>query len=106
MHPLSQTIPDVVARLVRNAPLSPEKVAFAWRAAVGPAMARAASLHLSDAGDVEVTCSDDHWRREIRRSLPVIKERLGALLGADVVRRLKVPARRTDAASRRRGAER
>src|SRR5512135_2397151 len=105
MHPLSQTIPDVVARLVRNAPLSPEKVAFAWRAAVGPAMARAASLHLSEAGGVEVTCNDDHWRREIRRSLPMIKERLTALLGGDIVGQLKVPARRTGAARRRRTGE-
>ncbi len=95
MDPLQQTIPDAVARLVRSAPLCPEKVAFAWRTAVGAAMARAATLRLSDAGVVEVICSDDHWRREIRRSLPIIRERLVALLGTEVVGQLKVPGRRT-----------
>ncbi len=91
MEQLQQTIPDVVARLVRNAPLCSEKVAFAWRASVGPAMARAAEMRLSEDGVVEVVCTDDHWRREIRRSLPLIKERLTALLGGDVVKKLKVP---------------
>ena len=92
MEPLQQSIPAVVAHLVRNAPLSPEKVAFAWRTAVGPAIARASAARLSDDGVVDVVCADDRWRREIRRSLPMIRERLTALLGAEVVRRLKVPA--------------
>jgi predicted nucleic acid-binding Zn ribbon protein len=92
MEPLHQTIPDAVARLVRNAPLSAEKVTFAWRASVGSAMARASAVRLSSDGVVEVMCDDDHWRREIRRSLPLIKERLLALLGAEVVKQLKLPA--------------
>lgn len=90
MQPLQHAIPDVLTRLLRGAPLSPEKVTFAWRAAVGPAMARASSVRLSGEGVIEVTCGDDHWRREIRRSLPFIKGRLSALLGEEVVRQLKV----------------
>ncbi len=92
MQPLQHAIPDVLTHLLRNAPLSSEKVAFAWRAAVGPAMARASSVRLSGDGVIEVACADDHWRREIRRSLPIIRERLAALLGVEVVRRIKLPA--------------
>jgi len=91
MQPLQQLLPDVLADLLRKAPLSPEKVAFAWRAAVGPAIARVSAVRLSDEGVVEVQCGDDHWRREIRRSAQVIKGRLVALLGAEVVKQVKVP---------------
>ncbi len=94
MEPLQQAIPGVLVQLLRNAPLSPEKVTFAWRVAVGPAMARAAAAKVVGEGVVEVECDDDHWKREIRRSLPIIKERLTALLGADVVQKIKVPAPR------------
>jgi len=91
MQPLQHVLPDLLAALLRKAPLSPEKVAFAWRAAVGPAIARVSVVRLSDEGVVEVQCGDDHWRREIRRSAPVIKEKLVALLGAEVVKQVKVP---------------
>jgi predicted nucleic acid-binding Zn ribbon protein len=91
MEPLQQTIPAVLARLLRDAPLSPEKVTFAWRAAVGAAIARVSAVRLSDDGIVWVQCEDDHWRREIRRSATVIKERLVALLGVEVVKQVKVP---------------
>jgi predicted nucleic acid-binding Zn ribbon protein len=90
MEPLQRAIPDVLTHLLRNAPLSDEKLVFAWRNAVGPAMARASTVRLSGDGTVEVVCADDRWRREIRRSLPVIKERLSALLGHDIVSRVKV----------------
>jgi predicted nucleic acid-binding Zn ribbon protein len=92
MEPLQHAIPNVLTHLLRNAPLSSEKVAFAWRAAVGPAMARASTVRLSSDGVIEVASDDDHWRREIRRSLPIIRERLAALLGAEVVRRITLPA--------------
>jgi predicted nucleic acid-binding Zn ribbon protein len=55
-------------------------------------MARASSARLGDDGVIEVACGDDHWRREIRRALPMITGRLAALLGEDVVRTIKVPA--------------
>jgi hypothetical protein len=37
----NQVIPGVVAEVVRKAPLTDEKVAFAWRLAVGAAVAKA-----------------------------------------------------------------
>ena len=91
MQPLQQSVPAVLADILRRAPLSPEKVLFAWRAAVGPAIARVSSVQLSPDGVIHVACGDDHWRREIRRSAPVITSRLVALLGPDVVKQLKVP---------------
>ena len=91
MKPLQHAMPDVLARLVRGAPLSPEKVRFAWRTAVGPAMARASSARLSGEGVIEVECGDDHWRREIRRALPTITRRLAAFLGEELVRKITVP---------------
>jgi len=91
MQPLQDSFPTVVADIVRRAPLSAEKVEFAWRAAVGRAIARVSTVHLSEDGVVEVHCADDHWRREIRRSVPIITARLATLLGEDVVRRVKVP---------------
>ncbi len=102
MEPLHHAIPDVLATVLRNAPLSAGKVAFAWRAAVGPAMARASAVSLSSDGVVEVTCSDDHWRREIRRSLPIIKQRLAALLGPDIVKQVKMAARQNPGGARTR----
>jgi len=102
MEPLNRLVPGIVQAIVRNAPLSPEKVAFAWRSAAGPAMARVATVHLSDDGTVEVDCRDDHWRREIRRSAAVIRERLRALLGDDLVKHVKVGPRVARPRERRR----
>jgi hypothetical protein len=89
MRPLNHAVPGALAEMLRAAPLSPGKVGFAWRAAVGPAMERATSVRLEarvlfvDAGSVE-------WRREIARSSTLILARLQTLLGADIVERLEV----------------
>ncbi len=101
MEPLQRTVPDFLAELLRKAPLSPEKLSFAWRAAVGPAMARVSAVTLTPDGTVEVRCADDHWRREIRRAVPMIRERLAALLGVEIVRQIKVPGASRPARARR-----
>jgi len=44
MIPVRLVIPEAVATLVRKAPLTPEKVAFAWRIAVGPAVDHATAI--------------------------------------------------------------
>jgi len=46
MQPIQTLLSDAVARLVRPAPLSPAKLAFAWRATVGPAVSRATRVRL------------------------------------------------------------
>lgn len=101
MVPAQQCAPTVVAKLLQRQPLSHGKVAFAWRTAVGPAVARATVVTLRD-GTIEVLASGEHWRREIARSADLIVGRVAALLGRDVVQRLSVTAGPRPPASSRR----
>jgi hypothetical protein len=82
-------MPGAVAAMLRRAPLTPEKVAFAWRAAVGPAVDKATTIDLRQ--DVlHVRAKDAVWEREVERSTPLIRSRLKDLLGEDVVRFIRV----------------
>jgi hypothetical protein len=87
--PVRQVIPEAVAAIVRKAPLTPEKVAFAWRSAVGPAIDHATSVNWSD-GILRVHAKDAAWRREVERSAALIRSRLDYLLGERVVRYIDV----------------
>jgi hypothetical protein len=87
--PVRQVVPDAVAELVRKAPLSPEKVAFAWRSVVGPAIAQATSVEWND-GVLRVKAKDGAWQREVERSAAIIRSRLDRLLGNGVVRYIDV----------------
>ena len=80
MVPIRRVIPDVLASVIRKAPLCPEKVEFAWAEAVGTALNRASRVRLDDNGVVVVT-TEAEWGREIRRLSPVILQRLEHLLG-------------------------
>ena len=82
--------------------MSAVKVRFAWRAAVGDAVDRASRVTLRDDGALCVQAVDQHWRREIERSSPVIVERLQALLGEARCTRLTVEAPVEQRAPRRR----
>lgn len=82
-------MPAALAVVLQKAPLTPEKVAFAWRTAVGPSVDRVTRVAL-DAGTLRVRARDAHWRREIEHSAGLIRARLDALLGAGVVRGLDV----------------
>jgi predicted nucleic acid-binding Zn ribbon protein len=86
--PAHKAIPAVLAEVLRKAPLCPEKVEFAWRAAVGPAMARVTHVTLGSDGVLHVTSREAHWNTEVKRSSKLILARLEALLGAGVVKRL------------------
>ena len=90
MEPVQSLMSRAVARLVRPAPLSPEKVLFAWRSAVGPAVSRVTRVRLAGLGVLEVVVDDDRFGDELVRSGPLVLTRLQALLGADVVGRLDV----------------
>ena len=87
--PSNLLLPGALAAILRNAPLTPEKVAFAWRAAVGPAVDKATSIDLRY-GLLVVLAKDASWRREVERSTPLIRSRLQALLGDGVVRYIDV----------------
>jgi len=89
MIPVQDFMPDALAAILRKAPLSPEKVAFAWRSAVGPAVDKATSIALRD-GILHVQARDAAWQREIERSAGVIRRRMESLLGGNVVRYIDV----------------
>jgi len=89
MRPLAHAVPGAVASLLRDAPLSDGKVAFAWKVAVGPAMDRATAIKL-DGTVLIVDVPNAQWAREIKRSSSVIMSRLATLLGADTVTEIRV----------------
>jgi predicted nucleic acid-binding Zn ribbon protein len=85
----AQVIPSVLAEVIRKAPLTPEKVDFAWRHSVGPALERMTKVRLDDHGVLHVTAADPHWAREVRRASPLILERIETMLGAGAVAKIK-----------------
>jgi hypothetical protein len=87
--PVADVIPDTLASVIRKAPLTPEKLAFAWRLSVGPAIERATTIDLRN-GVLYVAARDLAWRREVERSAGLIRRRLQALLGADVFKALDI----------------
>jgi len=88
MEPVQSLISSTIARVVRPAPLSPEKVLFAWRASVGPAVSRVTRVRLNGLGVLEVVVDDDRFGDELARSVPVVLSRLQGLLGVDIISRL------------------
>jgi hypothetical protein len=87
--PVHQFIPSAVATILAKAPLSPEKVEFAWRAAVGASVNNVTTVEL--VGHVlQVKTRDAAWQREIEHAAGLIRNRLEALLGEGVVRGLDV----------------
>lgn len=82
-------MPEALAAVLRKAPLTPEKVTFAWRTAVGSSVDRATTVVLVGS-TLRVTARDAQWRREIEHSAGLIRARLDALLGPGVVRGLDV----------------
>ena len=91
MIPVHEFMPSALAAILRKAPLTPEKVAFAWRSAVGPAVDKVTSVDLRD-GVLRVVARDAAWQREVERSAGVVRARLETLLGPDVVRWIDVTA--------------
>jgi hypothetical protein len=87
--PVQQFMPGALADVLRRAPLTPEKVAFAWRTAVGAAVDRATGVELRGSTLVVVVKSDE-WRHEIARSLGLIRSRLNLVLGDGVVARIEL----------------
>lgn len=87
---MRQVVPDAVAEIIRKAPLTPEKVAFAWRNVVGPAITQATSVSWGDDGVLRVRTKDASWQREVERSAALIRSRLDTLLGERVVRYIDV----------------
>jgi predicted nucleic acid-binding Zn ribbon protein len=89
MKPINHAVPGALSELLRQAPLSPGKVEFAWKAAVGPTMQRATSVRLEGCV-LLVEAATAQWASEISRSSHVILPRLETLLGKGVVGSISV----------------
>jgi hypothetical protein len=87
--PVHRFLPDALAEILRKAPLTDDKVAFAWRSSVGPAIDRGTSVTLRE-GVLQVTAREAAWGREVERSAALIRARLDSLLGRGVVRAITV----------------
>jgi hypothetical protein len=83
-------MPGVLARLMRDTPVSDAKIGFAWRSSVGGAIDRATSVRLDEGATLVVEVRDERWRQEITRAQVVILERLAALLGPGVIAGLRI----------------
>lgn len=91
MDTFRQVLPKMLAPAVRQAPLTPEKVSFAWRTAAGTAIARVTSVILGDDGVLTVTSHDAQWAREVHRLRHDLLRGLEPWLGTGVVTRIEVP---------------
>jgi predicted nucleic acid-binding Zn ribbon protein len=88
MHSAASLLASVLPALIGKAPLTQDKVAFAWRTAAGEAVARWTRVTLAD-GVLHVASDDERWLREIDRARGTLLARLRHLLGADAVRVIK-----------------
>ena len=95
MIPAREVAPRALGEALRRQPMSAAKVRFAWQSSVGTSIARVTSVVLDETGTLHVNAQSEHWRREISRSIVVIKERLAHLLGPDAVKRVSVKRSRT-----------
>jgi hypothetical protein len=84
----NQVMPAVVAEIIRKAPLTDEKVTFAWRLAVGPALAKATTVRLGADGTLYLSAESKAWSDSIRASVGLIRSRLAHYLGDDAVKRI------------------
>jgi len=84
-------MPEALAEILRAAPLTPDKIAFAWRAAVGPAIDKVTIVELR--GRVlHVSAKDPAWQREVERSMGIVRSRMETLLGKNVVGDIRITA--------------
>ena len=89
MVPIAHAIPRAVAELLRASPMSPGKVEFAWKTAVGPAIERGTAVRL-EGRVLLVDVQTAAWGREVSRSSRIILKRMETLLGPGVIQELRV----------------
>jgi hypothetical protein len=82
----SKVMTAVVADVIRKAPLTDEKVSFAWRLAVGPAVGKATTVRLGANGTLYVKSQTPAWNDALGKSLGMIRSRLAHFLGETTVK--------------------
>jgi predicted nucleic acid-binding Zn ribbon protein len=87
--PIQQLSAGVLAEVIRRQPSSPARTTLAWQLAVGPALARATTVALSD-GVLTVQSPDARWTLEITRARDIVLRRLQHSLGSECVKSLRV----------------
>jgi hypothetical protein len=83
-------MPAVVADVIRKAPLTDEKVAFAWRLAVGPAVGKVTTVRLASNGTLYVKADAPAWNDAIAKSLGLIRSRLAHYLGETAITKIDI----------------
>jgi len=89
MVPLQNFATGVLADVIRRQPPSPGRTSLAWTVAVGPALARSASVTLVEEV-LYVRARDPRWAQEIERAAETILKRMQHLLGAGSVIRMEI----------------
>ncbi len=84
----NKVMPAIVAEVVRKAPLTDEKVAFAWRFAVGPALDKATTVRLASDGTLHVSAESSAWLDAVYASIGLIRSRLAHVLGEESVKQI------------------
>ena len=89
MFPIQRLTSSVLGEIIRRQPPSDGRTAFAWQVAVGPALARATTVRLTDAV-LTVSASDARWVTEVEAARDIVLRRLQSLLGPEAVTRIKI----------------
>jgi predicted nucleic acid-binding Zn ribbon protein len=89
MIPLQSLTTGVLAEIVRRQPASKARTAFAWQLAVGPALARATTVELTELGTLIVRSADSRWSAEIDRAKQAVLQKMQDLLGPDQVKTIR-----------------
>ena len=89
---LAQAVPNALAALLRDVPLSDGKVEFAWKTSVGPNLERVTAVKL-EGRVLIVEVPDGSWTREIARVTPLILRRMQALLGTNAISEILIRPR-------------
>jgi predicted nucleic acid-binding Zn ribbon protein len=85
-----EVLAAALAPAIRQAPLTSEKVEFAWRAAGGAAIARATRVTLGDHGVLRVTGDDPRWIDAVRGMRTHLVRQLEPWLGTGTVTAIEV----------------
>ncbi|HYE85927.1 MAG TPA: DUF721 domain-containing protein [Vicinamibacterales bacterium] len=87
----NKVLPGIVAEVIRKAPLTEAKVAFAWRLAVGPTLGKSTRARLADDGTLYIQGESQAWIDSVRASIGLIRSRLAHFLGENAIKRVSFP---------------